>query len=83
MDGKLVGAHKVNVKRPDINAITSERVEAALDKLAHAMMRLGPKGERVLPIYERLERELEALRVNEAKMASVRDQARRSKKRAL
>ena len=68
-----------HVKRPDINAITSERVETALDKLAQAIVRLGPKGERALPIYERLERELEALRANEAKMAAVYERARRSK----
>ena len=69
-----------NFKKPDPKVITPERLEAALDKLAEAMVRLGPKGVRVLPIYERLERDLEALRATEAKMARVYERARRSKR---
>lgn len=61
--------------------ITVERLERALDKLAAAMIRLGPKGPRALPIYERLERELEALRVVDDKMAAVRERLRRSQDR--
>jgi len=64
------------VRNPNHRAITPERIEAALDKLAIAMVRLGPEGARALPIYERLERELEALRVTETKMARVRERAR-------
>ena len=59
--------------------ITAERIEAALDRLAEIMIDLGPEGAACLPIYERLERELELAKSVENKMASVMERARRSK----
>ncbi|MFB8343300.1 hypothetical protein ACWGNA_19785 [Brucella cytisi] len=51
--------------------ITRERIERALNVLAQWMMRLGPDGVKCLPIYERLERELETLSSTESKMAEI------------
>ena len=59
--------------------ITRERIERAMDALAQWMVRLGPDGVKCLPIYERLERELEALSSTESKMAEIFARAKRSK----
>lgn len=60
--------------------ITAERIERALDKLAHFMVRLGAEGPRLLPIYERLEAELASRQDLDNKMAEVRERARRIRK---
>lgn len=62
-------------------AITVERIERALDKLAEVMLAI-PNGDRCLPIYERLETELAAYRAKEDKMAAVRERAHRSETKA-
>lgn len=59
--------------------ITEERIERALDKLSVFMMRLGPRGPRLLPIYERLEAELTALRAKERKMMEVQARAKHAR----
>ncbi|GEM_PF-1901255 len=59
--------------------ITRERIERAMDALAQWMVRLGADGVKCLPIYERLERELEALSSTESKMAEIFARAKRSK----
>ncbi len=59
--------------------ITRERIERAMDALAQWMVRLGQDGVKCLPIYERLERELEALSSTESKMAEIFARAKRSK----
>lgn len=64
---------------PKDTPITSERIERALDVLAHWMVKLGPDGVKCLPIYERLERELEEMSSTESKMAEVIARANRSK----
>lgn len=63
--------------------ITRERIERAMDALAQWMVRLGPDGVKCLPIYERLERELEALSSTESKMAEIFARAKRSKQTAM
>ncbi|WP_316205784.1 hypothetical protein [Bradyrhizobium sp. SZCCHNS1012] len=47
-------------------------IEAALDRLALAMERAGKKGDVYLPIYERLESELAAVKAKEDRMARAR-----------
>lgn len=61
--------------------LTVERVERALDKLAEIIVFLGDDGVNVLPIYERLETELEPMKRFEAKMDEIRARAARSKLR--
>ncbi|MDH7805509.1 hypothetical protein P3T33_000626 [Rhizobium sp. AN67] len=61
--------------------ITIERVERALDKLAEIIVLLGENGINVLPIYDRLEKELAALRSSGSQMDEVRARAARSKLR--
>lgn len=52
---------------------------AAKDALAQWMVRLGSDGVKCLPIYERLERELETLSSTESKMAEIFARAKRLK----
>ncbi|WEJ33882.1 hypothetical protein [Devosia sp. SD17-2] len=52
--------------------VTIERIERAMDEVALAIHMAGAKGAVYLPIYERLERELQALREKQATMALVR-----------
>lgn len=59
--------------------ITRDRIERAMDALAQWMVRLGPDGVKCLPIYERLELELETLSSTESKMAEIFARAKRSK----
>ncbi|MCZ7888086.1 hypothetical protein [Agrobacterium salinitolerans] len=61
--------------------VTVERVERALDKLAEIIVFLGEEGVNVLPLYERLEVELEPMKQLEAKMDEIRTRATRSKLR--
>ncbi|MDH0613433.1 MULTISPECIES: hypothetical protein [unclassified Agrobacterium] len=61
--------------------VTAERIERALDKLAEIIVFLGDDGVEVLPIYERLEMELEPMKQLEAKMDEIRARAARSKLR--
>ncbi len=61
--------------------ISADRIEKALDKLAGFMVRLGARGPTLLPIYERLEKELEARREVDGKMAAVRARLKQSKGR--
>ncbi|MGO7673876.1 hypothetical protein ACC817_28585 [Rhizobium ruizarguesonis] len=59
--------------------ITAKRIERALNRLAEIMARFGKEGDQLLPIYERLERELADYRAREQKMAEIRERAKRSK----
>lgn len=61
--------------------LTVERVERALDKLAEIIVFLGEEGANVLPLYERLEMELEPMQQLETKMGEIRARAARSKLR--
>lgn len=61
--------------------VTAERIENALDTLARLMIDLGPEGERCIPIFERLEQELAAIKSGQDKMSAVRDRLKRSQDR--
>ena len=61
--------------------VTAERIEKGLDDLASIMVKLGDKGAKCMPIYERLERELVLMKSGEDKMAAIRERAKRSKGR--
>lgn len=71
------------MKLPEIaytpKPVTAERIERALDVLARIMIELGEEGLRCLPIYERLEKELAAIKSGQDKMAAVQERAKRSK----
>lgn len=60
--------------------ITIERVERALDKLAEIIVLLGDDGVNVLPLYDRIEKELDALRTVHSKMDLVNERAQVSSK---
>jgi hypothetical protein len=53
-------------------AITTDVLEKCLDRLAQIIVQAGEKGVVYLPIYERLEAELEKARAIEARLARVR-----------
>lgn len=61
--------------------ITPERIENALDRLAELMVKLGEKGLLCLPIHERLESELEAIKTRDTQMAAVLARFKQSKDR--
>ncbi len=60
---------------------TAARIERALDKLAEIIVLLGDDGVNVVPIYERLEKELAALKSSGSRMDEIRARAARSKLR--
>ena len=57
--------------------ITPEILERCLDRLAIAMQRAPQGGEIYLPIFERLEREIEALNAAQSTMARAMRRVRR------
>ena len=57
--------------------ITTEILERCLDRLAQIIVQAGDKGAVYLPIYERLETELERLKATEERMARVRERIKR------
>jgi len=61
--------------------ITIDRIERCLDRLAQIMVASGAEGRAYLPIYERLESELEAMRDTDDKMSRIYARVRRSKDR--
>jgi hypothetical protein len=58
-------------------AITVAVLEKCLDRVALLIAESGDKGVVYLPIYERLEAELEALKAKEDRMARIRARIRR------
>jgi len=58
--------------------ITADLVEKCLDGLAVIMMNAGERGKNFLPIYQRLEDELAAMRKAEDTMSKARLRATRS-----
>ncbi len=58
-------------------AITADVLEKCLDRVALLIAEGGDNGAVYLPIYDRLEAELEALKVKEARMACIRARIRR------
>ncbi len=63
---------------PSEQPVTLARLEAALDGLAQIMVLLGDDGRKLLPMFERLEREAEAMRSADRAMDKVRERARRA-----
>ena len=61
--------------------LTVQRVERALDKLAETIVFLGDDGQKLLPLYDRLEKELAALKSSDSRMDEIRARAARSKLR--
>ncbi|NTD85427.1 hypothetical protein [Agrobacterium tumefaciens] len=61
--------------------LTVERVEQALDKLAEIIVFLGDDGVNLLPIFERVEADLETMKASTDRLASVRERLKRSKDR--
>ncbi|MGM4886441.1 hypothetical protein [Tardiphaga sp. 11_C7_N12_6] len=57
--------------------ITVEVLERCLDRLAIVMQRANQSGEVYLPIFERLEREIEAKKASESTMARAMRRFRR------
>ncbi len=64
-------------KRRGSVAITVEVLEQCLDRVALLITESGDKGAVYLPIYDRLEAELEALEAKEDRMARIRARVRR------
>jgi hypothetical protein len=58
--------------------ISSERIERALDVLAYWIVRLGPDGEKCLPIYDRLENELIDMKKREERLRDIRKRVQRN-----
>lgn len=52
--------------------VTIERIERAMDEVARAIDMAGDRGTIYLPIYERLERELQECRAKQTTLSSVR-----------
>ena len=61
--------------------ITIERVERALDRLAEIIVFLGDDGVNVLPLYDRVESELETMKASTDRLALVRERLKRSQDR--
>ena len=57
--------------------ITARELEKCLDRLAHIIDQAGDKGVAYLPLYDRLESELQALRAEEDRMARIRARIKR------
>ena len=58
--------------------VTAERIEKALDGLAGIIAAAGEAGRVYLPLYARLERELAAMREEDATMAAALARAART-----
>lgn len=58
--------------------ISSKRIERALDVLAYWIVRLGPDGEKCLPIYDRLENELVDMKKREERLRDIRKRVQRN-----
>jgi hypothetical protein len=63
--------------RPIQTPVTLDLLEKCLDRVALLIAENGDKGTVYLPIYDRLEAELRALKANEDRMARIRERVRR------
>lgn len=61
--------------------LTIARLERALDVLASDIIAFGDRGRELLPIYRRLEKELSAMRAEDALLSSVRARVTQSQDR--
>lgn len=64
---------KPRVSKP----VTPQRIERALDTVARWIVIMGKRGEELLPLYDRLEDELRAVRAKEDRLESIRRRALR------
>jgi hypothetical protein len=64
---KVVHAHRPRRRKP----VTAERVEKALDTLAWIMSKSGHDAHLAVPLWKRLESELERLKEEEAVIAAA------------
>jgi hypothetical protein len=62
---------------PNCRPITADVLEKCLDRVALAIDRAGHKGAVYLPIYDRLEAELKALKDKEDRLARIKARVRR------
>lgn len=51
--------------------VSAADIERAMDRLAREIVAFGPRGRKLLPLYERLENELAAIRAADDVMARV------------
>lgn len=80
LDGRMVrngGNAKVRGSHSEPINITADVLEKCLDRVALLIEQSGNKGAVYLPIYERLEAELNALKAKEERMARIRARIRR------
>ena len=61
--------------------VTAARLERCLDRLAFIMSRRSNGGAEFLPLYRRIERDIEEQRAIDAALDQARDRARRSRDR--
>ena len=62
---------------PTAVSITADILEKCLDRVALAIDQAGDKGAKYLPIYDRLEAELKALKDKEDRLARIQARVRR------
>lgn len=62
-------------------AITIDRIEDALDILAARIAAHGDKGRKLLPLYQSIERDLDAMKSEDDALSSVLARAKRSSNR--
>lgn len=75
-----IGSRKSELNRTQ-KEITAELIETCLDRVAHAIEGDEERGHVYLPIFERLEQELDNLRAQQGALARVRNRLRQSKDR--
>ena len=63
----------------DNSPITAHRVELCLDILAGTISHMGDEGEKLIPMYQRMERELETLKARQDTMSSITARLKRLK----
>jgi hypothetical protein len=63
--------------RPIQTSVTVDVLEKCLDRIALLITESGDKGAVYLPIYDRLEAELAALKAKDDRMARIRERVRR------
>ena len=67
----------VGRSRPTAVSITTDVLEKCLDRVALAINKAGDKGAVYLPIYDRLEAELKALKDKEERLARIQARVKR------
>lgn len=60
-----------SARKSTSEVLTVERVERALDKLAQMIVLMGDEGHCMLPLYERVESELDTMKAQMSKLSAV------------